>query len=55
MFPIELCCVNIDKKSGKTKFYRFIAYIKIPYKTYLKAACAAASLAMGTRKGEQLT
>lgn len=47
--------LNIEKKGGKTKSYRFFA---IPHQcvvAYLRAAWAAASLAMGTRKGEQLT
>jgi hypothetical protein len=49
------CRANIQKKSGKIKFYRLYAMLNSCFCIYLRLACAAANLAMGTRKGEQLT
>lgn len=49
------CTAKIKKKSGKIKFCRFIDMEKLRIIFYLRFAWAAASLAMGTRNGEQLT
>ena len=53
-YPKKYSYANIQKKSGNIKFCRF-SYVCYETFPYLRLAWAAASLAMGTRKGEQLT